>query len=512
MSLLTNLEAYFSYDGSFVDVSGNGHTGTLATGSGGFVSGKLDQGFQCIAPTRVDYSGGAGFVTLQSVATVSAFSISVWLKTPTVITKTYQPIFTNTNTTPPYWGSGVWFVSGLAGGTARTIAYSHGDGSVVLPSVTTFPSGSWNHFVFTYAGASGAWKIYVNGVLDASGSGTAIWGEKFYHSGGIPTWTDNDYEGSIDELAAYKDRELTASDVSTLYNSGYGLVYPLSSLLDGLVSYWGLEGNSIDSHGSNDGTDTAITYSTAHILDGAFGNGTSSGINVGTDASLNITGDLTVAAWVYWIGAVTNFIITRCVANGGAQSTYEFRISGSSLQLLTHSGGTVSGSGLVPGVWQHCCATRSGTTWSVYIDGLRVATATVATAPTSLPAASTLIGTRADGNNFLGNNGFALDEVGIWNRALSYEEVRNLWSVAAGYPLVPIQFYPFFASTFFASPPTTVEIPFENVFTVAIATVAGSCPELDFPSRGSVTEPIFDATAFGNGTQGPSSNFNKGFN
>ena len=51
----------------------------------------------------------------------------------------------------------------------------------------------------------------------------------------------------------------------------YGSVAPTpppSSLLTGLISYWPLQTNSNDIVGSNDGTDTNITYSSAAVFNG----------------------------------------------------------------------------------------------------------------------------------------------------------------------------------------------------------------------------------------------------
>lgn len=285
------------------------------------------------------------------------------------------------------------------------------------------------------------------------------------------------------------------------------------SLLTNLVSYWPLDGNSLDVHGANNGTDTAVTYGPAHTLDGASGNGTTSLINVGA-ANLNITGDLTISAWVKVTASnCTGFILTRCVANGGASNTYEFRLSGGTPQFLIYSGQPIASSSLgqIPlNVWTFLTAVREGMTQRIYVDGSLVGTATLTLTPTSLPAQATLIGSRDDNNANLGDEGFSVDEVAIYNRALSSEEVRDLWSTPGGYPLTPVPFTPFFAEAVLDSPPLTFDIPFVDIFAAQVIATAGYCAELDFPSRGSVTEGIFDSAPAQSGRGG--SNFNSGIN
>src|ERR1035437_2399766 len=73
-----------------------------------------------------------------------------------------------------------------------------------------------------------------------------------------------------------------------------------SPLSTNLVSYWKMQANSNDSVATNNGTDTAITYNTGNgiIGQGAGYNGTTSKISVGTNSSLNLTGNQSVSMWV----------------------------------------------------------------------------------------------------------------------------------------------------------------------------------------------------------------------
>ena len=119
--------------------------------------------------------------------------------------------------------------------------------------------GQWIHVVMTYDGSSSSSgiKLYLNGSLfassdDSNGSYTAM------HNTTSPfrlgKLTTGYADGLIDETAIFSS-ELSASDVTTIYNSG--VPNDISSI-SGLVSWWRFEGTgttATDSgSGGNDGT------------------------------------------------------------------------------------------------------------------------------------------------------------------------------------------------------------------------------------------------------------------
>ena len=83
--------------------------------------------------------------------------------------------------------------------------------------------------------------------------------------------------------------------------------------------------------------------------------------------------------------------------------------------------------------WHHVVAQFDGTTRSIYLDGGLVAS----DSPTghSVPNASNFrIGSTNGGEYFNGS----LDEIGIWNRALSAQEISNLYNSGAGFTYTPV--------------------------------------------------------------------------
>ena len=82
---------------------------------------------------------------------------------------------------------------------------------------------------------------------------------------------------------------------------------------------------------------------------------------------------------------------------------------------------TIGSTSLAPNKWYHAVVTKSGTTLTVYLDGIQDGT-------------STKTAEACDGNIRFGISGVSsaplkgeLDEVAIWNRALSANEVRDLY-------------------------------------------------------------------------------------
>jgi len=210
------------------------------------------------------------------------------------------------------------------------------------------------------------------------------------------------------------------------------------ALTTGLVSYWKLDGNSNDSVGSNNGSDTNVTYDNAYgkINQGALGNGSSTIINFGNSTSLKLNGNLSMSMWIYPTANSVGYVFGR-TSNVSPYGMYYFYLGASgenftiALSLFNSGGGQViATSAAFPlNAWYHVVATVSGTAMTVYVNGVSSGT-------------KTFSGTRSftDHNNWAfcrGTDGVAdyvgrLDEVGIWSRALTTDEITELYNAGAG--------------------------------------------------------------------------------
>ena len=200
-----------------------------------------------------------------------------------------------------------------------------------------------------------------------------------------------------------------------------------------LVGYWpmdeGAGSAASDASGKgNDGTITGATWAAGKLgggLDFAAG---SHIVNCGNDASLDITGQLTLAAWVNY-DSISGYPRIVEKSTGTALDPYGI--------TLRNDGDVVFGVGtqewtvdtnLAANQWHHVAATYDGSTLRVYADGVEAG---------STAATSSLYSTTRDvhiGNADSLNRGLdgTLDEVRIYDKALSAEGVKALTEIGTG--------------------------------------------------------------------------------
>lgn len=213
--LATNLDLYWKLDetggAAVADSSSGGLNAGTANGGFSFVPGKLNNG--------IDLNGTTGFIQCDTTffdPSASAFSIAAWVKADTVGANGSERVIAHQ-------------LDGT--GTGRTLLSSSGAtptklstaiGGTTLSGGTTLVVDTWYHVCVTVS-ALGARNLYLNGSLDGGPStdlpeaanGAFLVGK---HKAGTSFWN-----GIIDDVRVYS-RELSASDVSDLYNAGAGCV------------------------------------------------------------------------------------------------------------------------------------------------------------------------------------------------------------------------------------------------------------------------------------------------
>jgi RHS repeat-associated protein len=232
------------------------------------------------------------------------------------------------------------------------------------------------------------------------------------------------------------------------------------SLPSGLVGYWKLDENTgqyiYDSSGNgNTGTrgssSSTESYDPAWTSYGRYGpaldfDGSNDYADLGDGSTLNLTGDFTLAAWVKR-DTLNN---TVCVLASGTGSTnpyyHQFLLeiepgyyydSARGCSRVVFSMGKSTKNGYYhqhigawdefpeDSGWHHVAVTFSGTTSSLYVDGV-AGTSVTGTSGSRLTSSvlDRRIGSRAGGlNRFDGT----IDDVRIYNRALSASEMQQLW-------------------------------------------------------------------------------------
>jgi hypothetical protein len=145
-------------------------------------------------------------------------------------------------------------------------------------------------------------------------------------------------------------------------------------------------------------------------------------VDCGSPSSLdNITDAITISAWMRKSNTDTQFILSKYA--GEADASYELYTSSIARFRLYDSGGGVTVDGISTisdGNWHHVVGTLSGTTMTIYVDGVSENTGTLSSS-IEITTNTVDIGRRGNGNyNFNGT----IDEVKIYPFALTEDEVR----------------------------------------------------------------------------------------
>lgn len=196
------------------------------------------------------------------------------------------------------------------------------------------------------------------------------------------------------------------------------------ALTDNLIAYYKLDGNSNDSVGSKNGTDTSITYSSGagKINDGASA---SNGLITNSDAAFKID----VMSLSLWVKS-SSFGASYRLLCASQQRWSLFAVDG---VLGSYDWGGVAfrstGVNIADGNWHHCVLTYDGGVTNgsnIYIDGSLSLNFTCSngTAAANLKMFSHAISSQ--------NANCSMDEIGIWSRIISAGEVTQLYNSGAG--------------------------------------------------------------------------------
>ncbi len=388
------------------DFSGGGNNGTLAGATlPSWVNGKR--------AGALNFDGSTSRVNLGSVTTPVNVTISAWIKTSSAA---QRPIFSNR-------GSGAYY--GITGG--KFFIYYNSATPAGISSNRAVNDNQWHLVTWTNDGSTSI--LYIDGLQDSapaqtrgSQSGTAYIG-----------WdsANNEYfPGSIDDLRIYS-RVLSPSEVQKLYSMGETTLNANQNnrLTSGLLGYWTFNGADIsgttvyDRSGlGNNGTMNGPVTAIGKVGQGLKFNGVSDYVTINYANPINST---SVVAWFKRLGTPAG---GYHIVTGGPNVEISINEAGGYIRtgVVTDTLGRQvfnSGSGLVDGRWHQVAMTYNGSALNSFIDGVQTATN---------PVSGNLSGTAGEIGRYLSNayvaNG-VIDEVRIYNRALSSDEVKQLYNM-----------------------------------------------------------------------------------
>lgn len=438
MALDTNLISYYQFNGNSNDSKGSNNL--TNTNSPTYTTGKLNQCIEFNGTTQ--YTSGT---VVDPDSYGSGFSWGGWVYWDSQ--NTSQKWFA---CIPENAGWGTCYIGNKDGsnGDGTTFVYKFGNaqsGFYGTDSNVSIPVATWFHVVATVNG--NVQKLYLNGSLIATATKSGSMANNssnFYFGSGNGAYYWN---GKVCEFGVW-GAELSADEVSQLYNSGRGNAYPLTDTpsLYGGVAYYKLDGNSNDSVGSNNGTDTSISYSSSYgkINQGASFNGSSSKIWTNNNLGLSTSSDKTFGMWYYRTGGTTSFTLDYRNNSGGNFSLTFYTNSTGGIIFNCKGTDVVTSSNLSTNTWYYLTTVISGSTLTAYVNGVSIGSGTIGSGTTNANNFSLSSYADTPGGYFQGY----IDEVGIWSRVLSSGEVSELYNSGAGlqYPFTTDKpsLFPFF--------------------------------------------------------------------
>jgi len=451
--------AYWKFDEGYGDTlqdsTGNNNDGTRQ----GTTRPEWKQESDCIAGKCLYFDGSTSYATATSNRFPTGSSprtIQAWIK-PITSTSEWKDII--------YWGTNASNQLSTIGIPNRR--FSFGGYANDCVGSTTVPLNKWTHVVATYDG-NVTIKLYLNGVLDK----TCTLSQPLNTSSGSTVYIGKRhgfFHGYIDEVKIYpyarSAAQIKADYLAGLHGGGSstGLSAVLGStkekaggvnLSDGLVGYWKFDESSwtndcstspvTDASGNgNHGKACPASTGPTGGAAGKFGNAGSFDesddyVTINESGGLNPSNTISVSAWIYptssgnmhVVGRQTGYLLW--IQQGYAN--FEVNLQGSSSWCNPHDDNP-SGNTAVPlNQWSLLTGVYDGSEVRVYLNGKLVNYANSSHDPNGCNgnvinhSGSVTLGARSSARYFSGK----IDEVRIYNRALSPREVRALYEWAPG--------------------------------------------------------------------------------
>jgi hypothetical protein len=353
---------------TFLDSSTNNFTITR--------NGNTTQGsFSPYGSNWSNYFDGTGdYLSFTKQTTTSAFTCECWFYRGEDVSG-YHIVFSGNNLSSVN-ADNVQLLVSNAGAVGLTLA---GTG-VIAQTGTAVIKNQWNHIAWVRSGTSCA--IFVNGSRIATGTSSSalnVVSVGTYLSGYEP----NGYVSNarINTTAVY-DPSLTTCTVPTApltaITGTYLLTCQSNRFIDNSTNAFAITVNGTPSVQRFSPFSPTASYATATIGGSGYFDGSGDYLTVPDNAAWDFgTGNFTVECWIYPNSVSADQML---ISQYDSTTGFSFQVD-SGGTVVFYNGGTalLSGSSVITSAWQHCVAVRSGTTFSLYVNGTRIATGTNST-------------------------------------------------------------------------------------------------------------------------------------
>lgn len=427
------LVGYWPFNGNANDVGGNGNNGVVTGAS--LTTDRFGNANSAYSfDDNSDYidCGNSSSVNITGSITLSAWINATNFNTENgIISKngSYDLITSANNTIPPL----------------DKIRWLEAGGFLFTSPIQ---QGTWLHIVATFDLTTQTKKVYVNGTLFASQAASIT---------SLPTTTQNLYIGShqplivpswsfngkLDDIGVW-NRALTQQEITNLYNSSLPQTacLPANIPTTGLVGYWPFCGNANDESGNgNNGTNNGATLTADRFgnANSAYGLATlTDNISVNNVVPSFNNNALSVSLWMKF-PTQYNQSSLALVKNGTPytngfdvaidQNNAAYGVNNYLVVFLVGNGVSVSfiSNQSELGAWSNIVSTYDGSNIKIYLNGILKATQSF-NQSMNIPNNNLVFGSW-DNPTTPAVSSRQIDDIGIWNRALTQEEITNLYNV-----------------------------------------------------------------------------------
>jgi len=391
------------------------------------------------------------------IANSSQFTIQYWILPDATIT-TPQTVFANWHSVPNVPnGTPVGFLSGFYGNNSGVNVFTGYVNNFGVGSNLNINFSNWNHVIIVFDGSQPIVqdrnKVFLNGILQSNNfscqnCSTNIpqtTGNIFNHTtvgaryiGAQNTLSDK-FKGNIDDIGIW-NRALTQEEINNMYN---GVSYSdtcnnvSGSLTNGLVGYWPFCGNANDDSGhGNNGTVNGATLTSDRFgnANSAFSfNGTNNFIELVNSAQLDYMNNFSISTW-YQVNNTSpqfQFLVSKDLMGDPPNGDWDFYINYNKVKfditINTNNNSGTQNSLIQPNTWNHALITRNSSSGliNIYINGILENSFTGYIGPYSNTQKMNFGRQGSSNQHFLNGK---LDDIGIWNRVLTPNEVTQLYN------------------------------------------------------------------------------------
>ena len=200
---------------------------------------------------------------------------------------------------------------------------------------------------------------------------------------------------------------------------------------NGLVGYWPFSGNANDISGNaNNGVNNGATLTTDRFgnANSAYSfNGTNSFIKVLSSTSLQPTNSISYSCWVYITTTTGTTFFTKNYSVGNNSFAFERGGNNTFGVTLRGIGGLSDNHSVNLNSWNFLMCTYDGTSLKYYLNGILVQSLNSNNLLT-YTSNNLFIGVSNDPSVAVQYFSGKLDDIGIWNRALTQDEITNLYN------------------------------------------------------------------------------------